>query len=171
MCQSEPIFILNSWLLRNKFLGLFGTSHGQYSPDFSLLEWISVLSLFDFRLPVVPCSLNFFTYKWIIFLCGTYLHQNCVLETLWTIANNSYVVRCAIWYHLYNLTNVKNTHGRLLILACNFTKISTPPWVFFTFFKLRKWYQIAQRTTYEIFFNWISSVLWLYCPQCQNCIK
>ena len=30
---------------------------------------------------------------------------------------------------------------------CNFTKISTPPWVFFTFFKLFKWYQIAQRTT------------------------
>ena len=32
--------------------------------------------------------------------------------------------------------------------ACNFTKINTPPWVFFTFFKLYKWYQIAQRTTY-----------------------
>ena len=32
--------------------------------------------------------------------------------------------------------------------TCNFTKISTPPWVFFTFFKLYKWYQIAQRTTY-----------------------
>ena len=31
--------------------------------------------------------------------------------------------------------------------ACNFTKINTPPWVFFTFFKLYKWYQIAQRTT------------------------
>ena len=33
-------------------------------------------------------------------------------------------------------------------IACNFTKINTPPWVFFTFFKLYKWYQIAQRTTY-----------------------
>ena len=32
--------------------------------------------------------------------------------------------------------------------ACNFTKIDTPLWVFFTFFKLYKWYQIAQRTTY-----------------------
>ena len=34
---------------------------------------------------------------------------------------------------------VKNTHGGVLILvklkafACNFTKINTPPWVFFTF--------------------------------------
>ena len=32
-------------------------------------------------------------------------------------------------------------------LACNFTKINTPPWMFFTFFKLYKWFQIAQRTT------------------------
>ena len=28
-----------------------------------------------------------------------------------------YVVRCAIWYHLYNLKNVKNTHGGVLNLA------------------------------------------------------
>ena len=30
---------------------------------------------------------------------------------------------------------------------CNFTKINIPPWVFFTFFKLYKWYQIAQHIT------------------------
>ena len=33
--------------------------------------------------------------------------------------------------------------------ACNFTKSNTPPWVFFTFFKLYKWYQIAQSASYE----------------------
>ena len=44
-----------------------------------------------------------------------------------------YVMRCAIWYHLHNLKNVKNTHGGVLILvkmqtdACNFTKINTSP--------------------------------------------
>ena len=32
--------------------------------------------------------------------------------------------------------------------SVNFTKINTAPWVFFTFFKLYKWYQISQRTTY-----------------------
>ena len=64
-------------------------------------------------------------------------------------------MRCAIWYHLYNLKNVKNTHGGVLILvklqaqACNFTKIITLPWMSFTFFKLYKWKQIAQRTTYS----------------------
>ena len=43
------------------------------------------------------------------------------------------VMRCAIWYQLYNLKSVKNTHGRVLILvklqavACNFIKINTLP--------------------------------------------
>ena len=35
------------------------------------------------------------------------------------------------------------------IEACNFTKINTSPWVFFTFLKLYKWYEIAQRITDE----------------------
>ena len=26
-------------------------------------------------------------------------------------------MRCAIWYHLYHLKNVKNTHGGVLLLA------------------------------------------------------
>ena len=61
---------------------------------------------------------------------------------------------CAIWYHLYDLKNVKNTHGGELLLvklqaaACNYTKGNTPPWVFFTFFELYKWYQIAQHITF-----------------------
>ena len=33
---------------------------------------------------------------------------------------------------------------KLQTLACNFTKSGTPPWVFFTFLKLYKWYQISQ---------------------------
>ena len=28
-----------------------------------------------------------------------------------------YVMLCAIWYHLYKLKNVKNTHGRALLLV------------------------------------------------------
>ena len=55
-----------------------------------------------------------------------------------------YVMRWAIWYHLHILKSVKNTHGGVLILV-------TPPWVFFMFFKLSKWYQIAQRITYTYF--------------------
>ena len=50
-----------------------------------------------------------------------------------------FVVRCTIWYHLYSVKKVKNTHEGMLLLrklqfeACNFTKSNTP-WVFFTFF-------------------------------------
>ena len=52
----------------------------------------------------------------------------------------------AIWYHLYNFKNVKNTHGRVLLLVklqASKLTIKTPerrhwnilPWVFFMFFK------------------------------------
>ena len=104
-------------------------------------------------------------------------------------------MRCAIWYHLYNLKkrekhpwrsltfskvegshlfygrfspweffcflqfkNVKNKHSgvKLQAQAWNFAKSNTPLWVFFTFFKLYKWYQIAQRNT----FTWWGTPLW-----------
>ena len=39
-----------------------------------------------------------------------------------------------------------------------YTKSNTPPWVFFTFFKLYKWYQIAQRITYM---SWVIDKSWL----------
>ena len=57
-------------------------------------------------------------------------------------------MRCAIRYQVYNLENVKGTHGGVLLLEnCNFTISNTLPWVFLTFFKLPKSYQIAQSTT------------------------
>ena len=43
----------------------------------------------------------------------------------------------------------REKHSRRSVNSCNFTKINTPPWVFLTFFKLHKWYQIAQRITYN----------------------
>ena len=55
-------------------------------------------------------------------------------------------MRCAIWYHLYNLKNVKSTHGGVLILVK--LQAEAPPWVFFMFFNLYKWYQIVQRIIY-----------------------
>ena len=59
-------------------------------------------------------------------------------------------MRCATWYYMYNLKNAKNAHGGVLLIvtsACNFTKSNTPPWAFFKFFKLCKWYQIVQSMT------------------------
>ena len=33
------------------------------------------------------------------------------------IISRLYVMLCAIWYHFYNLRNVKNIHGRVLLLV------------------------------------------------------
>ena len=51
-----------------------------------------------------------------------------------------YVIRCTIWYDWYNLKNVKNTNVGAAFLAK--LHANTPPWVFFTFFKFHKWFQI-----------------------------
>ena len=63
---------------------------------------------------------------------------------------------CDALRDFYNLKNVKNTHGEVLLLVklqaktFNFTKSNIPPWVFFTFFKLYKFYQNAQSVSLEI---------------------
>ena len=49
--------------------------------------------------------------------------------------------------------NVKNTHEGMSLFVKSqayFTKSNTPPWVFFTFVKLYKWYQIAQRILWKL---------------------
>ena len=81
-----------------------------------------------------------------------------------------------MWF-LFSLTNLINlfvSYGRNMVvpwiltlifklklisglpiftLVYNFTKSNTPPWVFFTFFQLYKWYQIAQSVSYTHLFN------------------
>ena len=66
---------------------------------------------------------------------------------------------CAIWYHFVQFRKREKhpwrnvTFGGMLLLgtlkACNFTKSNTPPWVFFTFFKLYK--MVPNRATHHIF--------------------
>ena len=60
-----------------------------------------------------------------------------------------------IWDPLRNLVPFvqfkkpeKHQRRRLLLVACNFTNNNNLLWVLFTFFKLYKWYQIAERITY-----------------------
>ena len=73
------------------------------------------------------------------------------------LKNLSYVmslcngIRCmwccfVIWYHLYNFKKwEKHPWRSCTFRACNFSKGNTPPRMFFTFLKLNKCYQIAQR--------------------------
>ena len=107
--------------------------------------------------------------------------RNPILQVFWWVffkilsfLRNIYMMLCAIWYHLYNLKNLKNTHGGVLLLlklqtkACNLTKSNKPPWVFFTFFKLKKWYQIAQNITYRLFCGGVNQIC-LFLFSCINC--
>ena len=93
---------------------------------------------------------------WLIYLTITLIFNENA--KLW---RSVLMMRCMIWYHLKNFKNVKNTHGEVSLLlkmqalVCNFTKSNTPPWVFFTFLKLHKWYQIVQSVCYPKFLSYI----------------
>ena len=55
--------------------------------------------------------------------------------SVFRIFNMLYEMLCAVWYHLYNLKNVKNADGGVLLLVkLQVTKSNTPPWAFLTFF-------------------------------------
>ena len=69
----------------------------------------------------------------IIFKRHKYLSINPSNETLY-----------AIWYHLHKLKNVTYTPGEVLLFVKLQAKSNSLPMVLFTFFKLHKWYQIAQ---------------------------
>ena len=62
----------------------------------------------------------------------------------------------AICHHLYNLKNVKNSHGEVLLLVkllaktCNFTKNCTLPWMFSGFLNCNKSGNASQRNVYHI---------------------
>lgn len=78
-----------------------------------------------------------------------------VRSTSFNFALYLYETLCTICQHLYNLKNMKSTHGGVIsLLKTCFqqlhptTKSNTTPCVFFTFFRLCKWYQIDQRITY-----------------------
>ena len=48
---------------------------------------------------------------------GIWKRNKTYLENLLTLKTKTYVMLCETWYHLYNLKNVKNTHGGMLLLV------------------------------------------------------
>ena len=40
-----------------------------------------------------------------------------LIKDMTRIQEGTYVMHCAIWYHFYNLKNVKNIHGEMLFLV------------------------------------------------------
>ena len=69
-------------------------------------------------------------------------------------SNWIYETVCAIWYHLHNLKNVKNTHGGVLHLGvlqspATLLKVTLLHECFSHCLKLHEWYQMAQSIKYE----------------------
>ena len=62
-----------------------------------------------------------------------YKHVTMFIFILFYLERDKNVMLCAIWYHVYNFKNVKNTHRGVLLLlkfrllTCNFTKSNSPP--------------------------------------------
>ena len=80
----------------------------------ALQSWLIYSNIKQVRIAALQSSLIYFKYQ---------TSQNCSITMLVVSIR---VMPCAIWYHLCNLKNVKNTHGGLLLLvemqawACNF---------------------------------------------------
>ena len=77
-------------------------------------DWIGRLSVskqFSFDLWYKYCNVRSCKVAWFI----------------WNSAGSSiflYAMRCAIWYHLHNLKNVKNTYGGVFSKTCNLLKVT-----------------------------------------------
>ena len=75
-------------------------------------------------------------------------------ETKLQLIRKTNVMRCAIWYYLYNLKKVKKHPRRSVTFS--FPKSNPPPWVFFTFLNCtngnisRKASQIKQAVVVEV---------------------
>ena len=62
----------------------------------------------------------------------------------WSISSICYILR-----HLETFVEFEKREKHPWRSVTCSTKTNTPPWVFFTFFKLYKWYQIAQRIIFS----------------------
>ena len=71
------------------------------------------------------------------------------------ILNPCIILLCLLGALLF--LKVDSYDGGCCSFKVNYILLNTPLWVFFTFFKLFKWYQIAQRTTYTTAFSIILS--------------
>ena len=67
--------------------------------------------------PVLQCVLTGFFQIYNHYVITATIKTNLENRDLLVLLLRKYVVRCAIWYHFYNLQNVKNTHGGVLILV------------------------------------------------------
>ena len=95
----------------------------------STLFFFTVSSIIEFQVRVLTSFGHFLVgdgfgwfwmeslFKSVVFLKGQFLVLRFSCYTLIAILTIVFVMLCAIWYQLYNLKNVKNTHGGVLLLV------------------------------------------------------
>ena len=134
--QKVAIFVILGKKLKLHFYIKFVTT----AAFFEFIKVILINAIVILMMSAILANQGFILKKsfWSHDLCPSWWHHRQYFIT-WRTLFCIYMWCCSIWYHLYNLKNLKNTHGGVLLLvklqtsACNFTKSNAPPWVFSRF--------------------------------------
>ena len=79
-------------------------------------SWHGRRSTEPFQIRYSAEFLIYFTIFCLYFLMVFYIWHFHIFK-VWSMDQMTFVMWCAIWYHLHNLKNVKNTYGGVLILV------------------------------------------------------
>ena len=132
--------------LRKQVRKLMGVKFNQHSKVLEKIRgsiWNSGFQDFTSKISSMFMTFSFSLWIWLLYIQNFCSWQICK-PTRIILAKGKYktfLMLCAIWYHLHNLKNVKNTHGVMLILvklqaeAYN-SKCHTPLWLFQRFFQI-----------------------------------
>ena len=111
------------------------------------------------------CPICIFDNHYLHLLLGKLFNKqnNCFLGDFNIVLLNFYTSDRLGRFERLKTWNVKKTWKTSIKecytpVVCNITLKVTPPWVFFRFFKLYKWYQIAQEGITCKCFSWWSSL-------------
>ena len=86
------------------------------------LKWLPLKNFFmkrKFSKPLFIQNLVCWLQLWWLGFYGRCLSEIKILVSPHSI----YMLRCAIWYHLHNFKNVKNTHERVLSKSCKASRM------------------------------------------------
>ena len=138
------------WHCINKIRDLFIHYHN-YFEKFLLIRYLKIIICFvyfnkGYFRKSIWAAVAFMTFLFEVFLCTFHarlpyfcksdnfgfvyfrIFQSRFTQSLDVSRIFLYETLCAIWYRFYNLRNVKNTHGGVILLvACDFTTSITPP--------------------------------------------
>ena len=111
--------------------------------------------LFALQLSVLISSLWFFIYCWLSFL-KKHWHIHVFV---WVVKKRT-ALGVLFTQQVLLLEHCIENNFNFIFITSNFPKSDIPSWVFFTFVKMYKWYQIAQSIWYTLSMNVLSKKRW-----------